>query len=193
MANLRDEILAANAAYAASFGEEGNLTTAPARGVAVLTCMDSRIDFYRVTGLKLGDAHIIRNAGGRASDDAIRSLVISHKFLGTNQWAVIHHTGCGMEMFTGEIMARLLETSLGTAVRGGEGWRNPDESGGSVEGHYVDWLTYDDPVKAICIDVARIRNHPLVPRDIPIDAFIYDVTTGRLTEVTEASAIGRPR
>lgn len=193
MASLREEILAANAAYAEALGDELKLATAPARGVAALTCMDSRIDFYRITGLKLGDAHIIRNAGGRASDDAIRSLVASHKLLGTNQWLVIHHTHCGMEMITDGAMAGLLEGSLATAVRDGNGWRNPDASGGSPEGRFINWLTYDDPMKAICADVARIRNHPLVNPAVPILAFVYDVETGRLNEVPAASALGRAR
>ena len=90
------EVVEANAAYAADFGDKGNLALPPARGFAILTCMDARLDPAKYAGLAEGDAHVIRNAGGRASDDAIRSLVISHKLLGTREWFVIHHTDCGM-------------------------------------------------------------------------------------------------
>ncbi len=95
----------ANAKYVASFGDKGGLAMPPARGFAILTCMDARLDPAKYAGLAEGDAHVIRNAGGRASDDAIRSLVISHKLLGTNEWFVIHHTNCGMELFCDEVMA----------------------------------------------------------------------------------------
>src|SRR5918912_616606 len=100
------EVLAANERYAASF-TKGALPLPPARHFAVLTCMDARIDPAKALGLQEGDAHVIRNAGGRASDDAIRSLVISYKLLGTREWFVIHHTDCGMETFTNEIIAGL--------------------------------------------------------------------------------------
>src|SRR6201988_3812087 len=107
MSKIRDEVLAANVAYAASFGDKGELALPPARGFAVLTCMDARLDPAKYAGLAEGDAHVIRNAGGRASDDAIRSLVISYKLLGTREFFVIHHTDCGMEFFTNEIMGSL--------------------------------------------------------------------------------------
>src|SRR5512142_1067462 len=100
--------MAANSRYAASFGDKGKLAMPPARGFAILTCMDARLDPAKYAGLAEGDAHVIRNAGGRASDDAIRSLVISHKLLGTREWFVIHHSECGMELFTDEIMRDLL-------------------------------------------------------------------------------------
>src|ERR1700758_441797 len=105
MSKIRDEVLAANVAYAASFGDTGKLAMPPARHFAILTCMDARLDPAKFAGLSEGDAHVIRNAGGRASDDAIRSLVISHKLLGTGEWFVIHHTNCGMEFFTNEVCA----------------------------------------------------------------------------------------
>ncbi|MCW5963479.1 MAG: carbonic anhydrase, partial [Bryobacterales bacterium] len=95
MSNTLSAVLAANTAYAADFGDKGKLAMPPARRFAVLTCMDARLDPAKFAGLAEGDAHVIRNAGGRASDDAIRSLVISHKLLGTNEWFVIHHTDCG--------------------------------------------------------------------------------------------------
>src|SRR6478609_3326852 len=128
-----DEVLAANEAYAASF-EKGHLPLPPARGFAILTCMDARLDPAKYAGLTEGDAHVIRNAGGRASDDAIRSLVISHKLLGTNEWFVIHHTNCGMEFFTSELMGELLEESLDTAALGPDGFTNVGSGPGSSAG-----------------------------------------------------------
>ena len=107
MSKILDEVLSANKQYAASFGEKGKLAMPPARRFAVLTCMDARLDPAKFAGLAEGDAHVIRNAGGRASDDAIRSLVISYKLLGTREWFVIHHTDCGMETFTDEVMDAL--------------------------------------------------------------------------------------
>src|SRR5436190_20438740 len=103
------EVLRANEAYAASFGAKSQLALPPARRFAILTCMDARLDPAKYAGLSEGDAHVIRNAGGRASDDAIRSLVISYKLLGTQEWFVVHHTDCGMEFFTNEVMGDLLE------------------------------------------------------------------------------------
>src|SRR5664279_1594865 len=107
--SVRAEVLRANAEYAASFGDKGELALPPARGFAILTCMDARLDPAKYAGLAEGDAHVIRNAGGRASDDAIRSLVISYKLLGTKEWFVIHHTDCGMEFFTDTVIRGLLE------------------------------------------------------------------------------------
>src|SRR5579862_6763811 len=102
--SVLQEVLRANEAYAASFGAKSQLALPPARRFAILTCMDARLDPAKYAGLSEGDAHVIRNAGGRASDDAIRSLVISHKLLGTREWFVIHHSDCGMEFFTNEII-----------------------------------------------------------------------------------------
>src|SRR6202165_5480702 len=116
------EVLAANGEYAANFGSKGDLALPPARGFAILTCMDARLDTAKYAGLSEGDAHVIRNAGGRASDDAIRSLVISYKLLGTREWFVIHHTDCGMELFTNETLGELLEKSLETARLTDGGW-----------------------------------------------------------------------
>jgi carbonic anhydrase len=116
MSKILDEVLAANAQYAASFGDKRNLPLPPARHFAILTCMDARLDPAKYAGLAEGDAHVIRNAGGRASDDAIRSLVISYKLLGTREWFVIHHTNCGMELFTSGDMRNLLASSLETAT-----------------------------------------------------------------------------
>jgi carbonic anhydrase len=111
---ILDEVLAANTKYAENFGDKGNLPLPPSRHFAILTCMDARLDPAKYAGLAEGDAHVIRNAGGRASDDAIRSLVISYKLLGTSEWFVIHHTDCGMLLFTNDDMRRLLASSLKT-------------------------------------------------------------------------------
>src|ERR1700712_1449600 len=140
------EVLAANEAYAASFGDKGALALPPARRFAVLTCMNARLDPAKYAGLSEGDAHVIRNAGGRASDDAIRSLVISYKLLGTQEWFVIHHTDCGMETFTDEIIRDLLSKSLKTATVDASGWHDVGPGPGSPEGHYIDWLTIKDQV-----------------------------------------------
>lgn len=193
MSKIRDEIVQANRRYADSFGDKAKLALPPARGFAILTCMDARIDPAKLAGLAEGDAHVIRNAGGRASDDAIRSLVISHKLLGTNEWFVIHHTNCGMELFTDEIMRNLLAQSLATASYDGARWSDPGGGGGSHAGDFIDWLTIKDRAGSVVIDVERIRQHPLVPGSIPIHGYIYEVTTGQLVEVPRATEAGRPR
>ncbi len=165
---LLDEVLDANARYSESFGDKGGLAIPPARRFAVLTCMDARLDPAKFAGLAEGDAHVIRNAGGRASDDAIRSLVISHKLLGTREWFVVHHTNCGMELFTDDIMGDLLAGSLETASFDGATWSNPRAGGGSPAGRFVKWLTIADQARSVTDDVQRIRSHPLVPGTIPI-------------------------
>jgi len=190
MSTILKEVLAANAVYARNFGDKAKLAIPPARRFAVLTCMDARIDPAKLAGLAEGDAHVIRNAGGRASDDAIRSLVISHKLLGTREWFVIHHTDCGMGMFTEDTMRRLLATSLDTAVLDSGGWRDTGKGPGSGEGEFIDWLTFKDATEAVVADVRRIRAHPLVAGDVPIYGYIYDVRSGRLKEVPEAMAVG---
>jgi len=187
------EVLAANAAYAADFGDKGALALPPARRFAILTCMDARLDPAKYAGLSEGDAHVVRNAGGRASDDAIRSLVISHKLLGTQEWFVIHHTDCGMEFFTDEVMRGLLAKSLDTAALGPDGFYDVGAGPGSTEGDYIDWLTISDQHGAVVDDVRRIRNHPLVPSDIAIHGYVYDVHSGQLIEVAGASEVGAAR
>ncbi|CAL1239607.1 beta-class carbonic anhydrase [Candidatus Methylocalor cossyra] len=191
MSQILTEVLAANQAYAAQF-TQGHLPLPPARGFAILTCMDARLDPAKYAGLSEGDAHVIRNAGGRASDDAIRSLVISHKLLGTREWFVIHHSNCGMELFTNDLMADLLSRSLDTAKLDADGWHDVGQGPGSDEGRYIQWLTIEDQERSVTEDVARIRRHSLVPRYIPIYGFIYDVRTGKLNEVPAAMAAGRP-
>ncbi len=183
MSNVLNEVLSANQAYAANFGDKGKLVMPPARRFATLTCMDARLDPAKFAGLSEGDAHVIRNAGGRASDDAIRSLVISYKLLGTQEWFVIHHTNCGMETFTDEVMRGLLASSLKTASVDASGWHDGGEGPGSHEGDFVDWLTISDLAESVRTDVRRIKNHPLVPKEIPVYGYIYDVTSGKLVEV----------
>jgi carbonic anhydrase len=186
-----DEVLSANEQYAASFGAKSELGLPPARGFAILTCMDARLDPAKYAGLSEGDAHVIRNAGGRASDDAIRSLVISHKLLGTSEWFVIHHTDCGMLFFTDDVMRGLLEKSLDTAELGPDGFRDVGKGPGSTEAKYIDWLTISDQEQGVVEDVSRIRAHPLVSSKIPIYGYVYDVKTGRLVEVPEATKAGK--
>ena len=191
MSTVLPEVLSANATYAASFGPKADLALPPARRFAILTCMDARLDPAKFAGLREGDAHVIRNAGGRASDDAIRSLVISYKLLGTREWFVIHHTNCGMEFFTDVVMRDLLAKSLETAELSPQGFRDVGKGPGSSEAQFVDWLTIPDAAKAVIDDVTRIRRHPLVPKNIPIHGYIYDVKTGRLVEVAAATQAGR--
>jgi carbonic anhydrase len=191
MSQVLTEVLAANAAYAADFGTKGELALPPARRFAILTCMDARLDPARFACLAEGDAHVVRNAGGRASDDAIRSLVISYKLLGTREWFVIHHTECGMELFTGETIRRLLANSLETATIDTEGWKDIGTGPGSTAGNYISWLAFSDLAGSVVEDVERIRNHPLVPKTIPIYGYIYDVKSGRLIEIPEATKAGQ--
>ena len=160
--SVRDEVLSANEKYAASF-DKGELGMPPARAFAILTCMDARLDPAKYAGLSEGDAHVIRNAGGRASDDAIRSLVISNTLLGTGEWFVVHHTDCGMETFTNDTMRERLGEDAAA----------------------IDWLTIPDREQSVRDDVNRIRSHPLVPDGIPVHGFIYDVRSGKLTEVAD--------
>jgi len=192
MATVREEVLTANERYARNFGDKARLAMPPARHFAILTCMDARLDPAGYGGLREGDAHVIRNAGGRVTDDAIRSLVISHKLLGTNEWFVVHHTDCGMETFTDQVMRGLLEKSLDTAVIDASGWRDVGKGPGSTEGEFIDWLTIDDQERSIVRDVRRLRSHPLVPRSIPVYGYLFDVKTGRLNEIAEATRAGRP-
>jgi len=187
-----EEVVAANEEYARTFGDKGELALPPARRFAILTCMDARLDPAKYAGLSEGDAHVIRNAGGRASDDAIRSLVISYKLLGTAEWFVIHHSDCGMEYFTNDLMGDLLAQSLETAALGPNGFHDIGAGPGSTAGKDIDWLTIADREQSVVEDVRRIRNHPLVPSRIPIYGYVYNVKTGALEEVTEASEVGRP-
>jgi carbonic anhydrase len=190
MSSIVEEVLSANSTYRDSFGAKGQLGMPPARRFAILTCMDARLDPAKFAGLAEGDAHVIRNAGGRASDDAIRSLVISYKLLGTKEWFVIHHTDCGMETFTDETIRSLLSQSLEQAVIDPQGWHDHGQGQGSDAGEFIDWLTIKDPRASVVTDVRRIRQHPLVPRSIPIYGYLYEVKSGALIEVPEATQVG---
>ena len=156
------EVLAANEAYAAAFGQ-GQLALPPARRSRSSPAWMPASTRRSTRDLSEGDAHVIRNAGGRASDDAIRSLVISYKLLGTHEWFVIHHTDCGMEFFTDEVMRDLLANSLETAALGDDGFYDVGTGPGSAEADYIDWLTIPDQAESVAADVRRIRTHSLVP------------------------------
>ena len=138
----------------------------PGRHVAVLTCMDARLDPARFLGLEEGDAHVIRNAGGRASEDALRSLTISEQLLGTNEVVVIHHTDCGMLTFSNEDLRKKLKQEL------------------NADAEHVDFLPFKDLEQSVRDDVATIKNSPFIPKNIEVSGFIYDVRSGRLLPVT---------
>ena len=193
MSKILTEVLSANQAYASTFGEKAKLALPPARGFAILTCMDARLDPAKYAGLAEGDAHVIRNAGGRASDDAIRSLVISYKLLGTKEFFVIHHTDCGMLFFTNDVMRGLLANSLETAALTPEGFKDVGKGPGSTAAEFIEWLTIKDQDQSVVADVTRIRTSPLVPKSIPIYGYIYDVHSGKLIEVPVATTAGRSR
>jgi carbonic anhydrase len=188
--DVRNEVIAENQQLSASLGEKSGPTLPPARRFAVLTCMDARLDKAVLAQLTGGDAHLIRNAGGRASDDAIRSLIISHKLLGAREFFVIHHTNCGMEFFTNEVMRGLLASSLDTAELTADGFRDVGQGPGSRAGEFIEWLAIADQQQSLVDDIVRIRTHPLIPRSIPIHGYIYDIQSGKLIEVEAASKAG---
>lgn len=165
-----DELLDANQRFAGSF-DKGDLPTPPARHVAVLTCMDARLDPAKFLGLEIGDAHVVRNAGGRASDDAIRSLVISSELLGTREYVVIHHTGCGMLSFTDDELRNRLTSERGV-----------DASG-------VEFLPFSDLEQSVRDDVRTLTESALIRPDVTISGFIYDVGSGRLQEVVRPEPV----
>ncbi len=190
MTNVLKHVLEANRNYAAGFAGKSELKMPPALGMAILTCMDARMDPAKFAGLAEGDAHVIRNAGGRATDDAIRSLVVSHKLQGTREWFVIHHTQCGQLNYTDEIMRGLLSESLKPASFENGAWKNSGAGPGSREGEFMKWLTFHDEDEAVVSDVLRIKSHPLVAPEIAVYGYIFDVKTGRLVEVPKATAAG---
>jgi carbonic anhydrase len=162
------KMLEANKGFASSFGE-GELKIPPARGVAVLTCIDARIDPAKLLGLEIGDAHVLRNAGGRASDDAIRSLIVSSWILGTREFAVIHHTDCGMGYFTNDELAQKLKEASGEDFSS------------------TDFLTFTDVDESVRDDVARIRDlGSKLPEGVKVSGYVYDVTSGALREVVSS-------
>jgi len=193
MSTTVEQVLRANQSYQETFGSKRDLPMPPGRRFAVLTCMDARLDPAKFAGLAEGDAHVIRNAGGRASDDAIRSLVISYKLLGTREWFVVHHSDCGMETFTDDVISDLLSRSLETATISNGGWKDIGKGPGAPDGRFIKWLTISDQQTSVVEDVLRIRNHPLVPRSIAIYGYIFDVRTGGLIEVEAATEAGAER
>jgi carbonic anhydrase len=158
-----DELLANNERYAASF-DKAALAGRPARGVAVIACMDARVNVYGILGLTEGDAHVIRNAGGVVTDDAIRSLAISQRLLGTEEIVLIHHTDCGMLTFTDDEFKQSIHDEVGI---------KPDWA---VE-------SFTDLDADVRQSIARIKASPFIPRKELIRGFIYEVETGRLREV----------
>jgi carbonic anhydrase len=165
--SVTDEVLQANREYVAKF-DQGGLAMPPARKLAVLACMDARLNVDQVLGLKTGDAHVIRNAGGVATEDALRSLIISHHLLGTQEFIVINHTDCGMLTFEDdELLVRLEEQTETAAVAP------------------VHFYAFKDVAGNVRRQVGRIKNHPYVPKHVPVRGFIYDVKTGALEEVGE--------
>jgi carbonic anhydrase len=159
-----DEFRKANESYASNF-QKGHLPMPPARHVAVLTCMDARLHPARFLGLAEGDAHVIRNAGGRASEDAIRSLVISEQLLGTNTVVVIHHTDCGMLTFSNDDLRSKIKQDL------------------HANADHIDFLPFKDLEQSVRDDVATIKASPLITDSIEVSGFIYDVKSGKLIPV----------
>ena len=161
---VRDEILAANERYAADF-TKGGLAMPPARRFAVVTCMDARLDPAQFLGLGEGDAHVIRNAGGLVSDDALRSLVISHWLLGTQEAFVIAHTDCGMLTFANDVLRTKLREAAG------------------ADASAIDFLPFSDLEESVRGGLRRIRESPLLPDSFAASGFVYEVESGRLREV----------
>jgi carbonic anhydrase len=162
-----EDLLVGNARYAERFDASGlaGLDPAPARHLAVVTCMDTRLDVYALLGLRLGDAHVIRNAGGRVTDDVLRSLIVSIEVLGTTAVAVIQHTDCGMAKATDEELRALVRQRRGA---------DPEP---------VRFLTIDDHGEAIRRDVEVLRTSPFLPSDLDVRGFLYDVRNGRLSSI----------
>ncbi|HEX2249812.1 MAG TPA: carbonic anhydrase [Gemmatimonadales bacterium] len=168
-----DGLLKANADYSRTF-DRGDLPLPPARKLAIVTCMDARIVPSRAFGIQEGDAHVIRNAGGRARE-ALRSLVISQRLLGTNEIAVIHHTDCGMVTFTNSDLHEKVKQDLG------------------ADASSIDFLPFSDIEESVREDVAFLLSSPLIPGDVIIRGFVYDVRSGKLNEVTFESGITSQR
>ncbi len=165
-----DRINHANAAFAAGF-DKGKLEVPPARPFAVLTCIDARLDPARFLGLEIGDAHVIRNAGGRVTDDAIRSLLISSWLLGTREFAVIHHTDCGMTKFTDPVLRDMIR----------------DRGGVEMD---LEFLSFSDPEASTREDVEAIRSTKGFPDGVTVSGHIYDVRTGMLRQAVAATSVG---
>jgi carbonic anhydrase len=158
-----DELLANNERYADGF--TGPLPMPPAKGVAVVACMDARLNLYALLGLEEGQAHVIRNAGGAVTDDGIRSLAISQRLLGTREIILIHHTDCGMLTFTDDDFRASIQADTGIRPA----W--------SAE-------AFDDLDADVRQSIARIKASPFVPHKDSVRGFVFDVATGKLNEVT---------
>ena len=167
--SVTDELVRNNQSYAGSF-KKGDLPLPPARHVAVLACMDARLDVHKILGLQEGDAHVIRNAGGAATDDAIRSLAISQRLLGTKEIVLIHHTDCGMLTFHDDDIKHKIET----------------ETGIRPAFAFEAFSDLDADVKQ---SLARIKASPFIPNKSSVRGFVYDVRSGKLDEVGVAAAV----
>ncbi|KPJ21849.1 beta-class carbonic anhydrase [Streptococcus phocae] len=161
-----EAFVSANKAYVTLHGT-AHLPLKPKTKVAIVTCMDSRLHVAQALGLALGDAHILRNAGGRVTEDMIRSLVISQQQMGTREIMVLHHTDCGAQTFTNEAFAQHIQQTLGVDVSG------------------QDFLPFTDVEKSVRQDMALLKNSPLIPEDVVINGAVYDVDTGRMTVVSD--------
>jgi carbonic anhydrase len=161
---ITDELLQNNAAYADSF-DKGDLPAPPARGAAVVACMDARLDVHKILGLEEGDAHVIRNAGGVITDDEIRSLTISQRLLGTREIILIHHTDCGMLTFSDDELKAQIQQEVG------------------MKPHFA-LESFSDLEEDVRQSIARIQNSPFIPKKQSVRGFVYEVETGRLREVT---------
>ena len=171
MSRILKQVLGANEAYARDFGDKAKLPMPPGRHFAVLTCMDARLDPAKFLGLEEGDAHVIRNAGGVVSDDALRSLVISHWLLGTQEVAVIAHTDCGMLTFTNDdLRGRLREEA-------------------DADASHVDFRPFPDLQESVRESLRAMRESPFLPDSLELSGWIYDVHDGRLAEVREAARV----
>src|SRR5712692_9413233 len=168
--SVTDEVLIANESYVRNFNL-GHLAMPPARKLAIVACMDARLTVEQILGLKTGDAHIIRNAGGIVTEDAVRSLIISHHLLGTQEFVIINHTDCGMLTFKDEELRTKLQQTTGTATVAP-----------------VHFHAFSDLEENVRQQIQRVKSHPWIPKEIPVRGFVYDVKTGRLREVTEARA-----
>jgi carbonic anhydrase len=163
--SVTDEVVASNQEYARNF-KLGNLPMPPGRKLAIVACMDARLTVEQLLGLKTGDAHIIRNAGGIVTEDALRSLVISQQLLGTQEVVIINHTDCGMLTFKDEDLRSKLLTQTGTAT--------------VAPAHFHSFTDVEENVRQ---QIQKVASHPWIPKHIPVRGFIYDVKTGRLKEV----------
>jgi len=188
---LLQSFIEANQSYVSSFGDKAKLVGAPLRKTAILTCMDARMDPAKFLGLNEGDAHVIRNAGGRASEDVIRSLVVSSKLMGTTDWFVIHHTSCGMQAHTDDEIRHMLGLDADAEHHHKDTqWRHVWKSARTPA--HIEWMTFGDLAQSIIDDVQRIRIHPLVPASVRIYGYIYHIHHGVLEPVEEANRIGAP-